>query len=83
MSDGGPRRGGVGRVHLVLDGWLVVEADGFEHHSSRADYRNDRRRSNAIAIAGYELLRFSYEDIVHNPAYVVETRRRVLARGPR
>jgi len=71
---------GVGRVDMLLDGWLVVEADGFEHHSTRAHYRVDRRRANALTERGYVLLRFSYEDIVHRPDCVVETIRQVLAR---
>jgi very-short-patch-repair endonuclease len=74
---------GVGRVDLLLDGWLVLEADGFEHHSGRDSYRNDRRRHNALVAAGYTLLRFSYEDVVHHEAEVAETIRCVLARGPR
>jgi very-short-patch-repair endonuclease len=74
---------GVGRVDLVVDGWLVLEADGFEHHSDRADYREDRRRSNALALLGYPVLRFSYEDIVHHEDVVAEVIARVLARGPR
>ena len=74
---------GVGRVDLLLDGWLVLEADGFEHHSDRARYREDRRRANALAVLGYTLLRFSYEDIVHHEAEVAEVIARVLARGPR
>ena len=74
---------GVGRVDLVVDGWLVLEADGFEHHSDRSRYREDRRRSNALAVLGYTVLRFSYEDIVHHEDVVAEVIARVLARGPR
>lgn len=72
---------GVGRVDFLLDGWLVVEADGFEHHSTRQHYREDRRRSNALVAAGYVVVRFSYEDVVHRPEYVTETLRRILERG--
>lgn len=71
---------GVGRVDLVLDGWLVLEADGFEFHSARAHYREDRRRANALAAQGFVLLRFSYEDVVHRPEQVVEVLTAVLAR---
>lgn len=35
---------GVGWVDLLLNGWLVIEPDGFEYHRDRAEYRNDRRR---------------------------------------
>jgi very-short-patch-repair endonuclease len=70
---------GVGRVDFVVEGWLVVEADGFEHHSTRQHYREDRRRSNELVARGYRLLRFSYEDVVHRPDYVVATVLAVLA----
>ena len=72
---------GVGRVDLLVDGWLVLEADGYEFHRDRASYRNDRRRQNALVAAGYTLLRFTYEDIVHDEERVLETIRSVLARG--
>lgn len=74
---------GVGRVDLLLNGWLVLEADGFEHHSDRRRYREDRRRANALAVLGYTMLRFSYEDIVGNEDVVAEVLSRVLARGRR
>ena len=70
----------VGRVDLLVDGWLVLEADGFEFHRDRASYRNDRRRQNALVAAGYTVLRFSYEDIVHDEERVLETICAVLAR---
>lgn len=55
---------GVGRVDLLVDKWLVVEVDGYEFHSGREQYRNDRRRANALVAQGYVLLRFSYEDVM-------------------
>jgi very-short-patch-repair endonuclease len=71
---------GVGRVDLLIDGWLVIEGDGFAFHQARADYRNDRRRANALTRRGFVLLRFSYEDAVHRPDYVRETVVAALAR---
>ncbi len=62
---------GVGRVDLLVEGILVVELDGFEHHSDRAHYRNDRRRGNALTGLGLHLVRFTYEDVVHRPNWVV------------
>jgi very-short-patch-repair endonuclease len=62
---------GVGRVDLLVEGVLVVELDGFEHHSDRAHYRNDRRRANALTCMGLRLVRFTYEDVVHKPNWVV------------
>ena len=61
---------GVGRVDLLLDGWLVIEADGFAFHRSRQDYREDRRRATELARLGFTLVRFSYEDVVFRPDWV-------------
>jgi very-short-patch-repair endonuclease len=55
----------VGKVDLLIDGWLVIEIDGYAHHSDRDQFRNDRRRANLLAEKGFVLLRFSYEDVVH------------------
>jgi very-short-patch-repair endonuclease len=70
---------GVGRVDFLVDGWLVVEVDGFEFHSSRQEYREDRRRANALAARGFVVLRFSYEDVVHHPVAVIGIVQSVLA----
>lgn len=55
----------VGRVDFA---WskerLVVETDGFAFHADRRAYRADRRRGNALVLAGWRLLRFSWEDVV-------------------
>ena len=61
----------VGRVDLVIDGWLVIEIDGYAHHSARDQFRNDRRRANLLAEKGFVLLRFSYEDVMHRSAQMV------------
>ena len=61
----------VGRVDLLIDGWLVVEIDGYAHHSSREQFRNDRRRANLFSEKGLVLLRFSYEDVMHRTAQMV------------
>jgi very-short-patch-repair endonuclease len=70
-------------VDYVLDGWLVVEADGFEFHSDRRTYRNDRARLNALATQGYVLLRFTWEDVRFRPGWVLDQVLRVLSLGPR
>jgi hypothetical protein len=62
----------IGRVDFA---WphqlLIVETDGFAFHSDRATYRRDRRRHNGLQLAGWVVLRFSWEDVVHDPSYVV------------
>ncbi len=68
------RRSGrfVGRVDFAWSSaHLVVEADGFAWHSDRASYRRDRRRLNALTLAGWSVLRVSWEDVMSSPAYVL------------
>jgi Transcriptional regulator, AbiEi antitoxin/Protein of unknown function (DUF559) len=72
-----------GRLVAVVDfGYelqrLLVEADGFAFHRERQDYRSDRRKANAFLIGGWMLLRFSWEDVMGSPDYVVETVRAAL-----
>jgi very-short-patch-repair endonuclease len=71
-----------GPVDFVLNGWLVVETDGYEYHRERADYRKDRARGNALAVLGYTLLRFTYEDVKGRPWWVLAQVQAVLERGP-
>ncbi|HVE26897.1 MAG TPA: DUF559 domain-containing protein [Sporichthya sp.] len=71
-----------GPVDFLLNGWLVVETDGYEHHSRRAEYRKDRERSNALAGRGYTLLRFTYEDVKGRPWWVLAQVQALLDRGP-
>ena len=76
--------GFVARVDFVYRrARLVVEADGFEFHRQRADYRSDRRKANAFCRADWSLLRFSWEDVVLEPDYVVQAVRAELAKPPR
>lgn len=60
----------VGRVDLWYSG-VVVEADGFAFHSSREDYRRDRQKGVEYARLGLLVLRFSWEQVVGAPDYVV------------
>jgi G:T-mismatch repair DNA endonuclease (very short patch repair protein) len=75
----------VGRVDLAWPAVkLAVEVDGFAFHADRASYRRDRRRLNALELAGWRVLRFSWEDVMHDAAYVVAsvTAALALASGP-
>ena len=71
------------RVKRVDFAWpdhrLIVEADGFEFHSTRASYRDDRRCGNAYTRAGWRFLRFSWEDVVDHPEEVLAAVRDCLA----
>ncbi|HSV37276.1 MAG TPA: DUF559 domain-containing protein, partial [Nocardioidaceae bacterium] len=64
-------RGFVCRPDLVdVERRLVIEADSFEFHGSRGSLRNDCRRYTALAIRGWTVLRFAWEDVMLHPDYV-------------
>lgn len=70
----------IGRVDFAwADARLVVEADGFAFHADRKSYRADRRRGNALVLAGWRVLRFSWEDVMEHPDEVVAAVRQALA----
>jgi very-short-patch-repair endonuclease len=50
---------------------LVVETDGRDAHSGRASIEYDRRREAKLAVAGYEVLRFTWRQVLDRPAEVV------------
>ncbi|MGW9158678.1 MULTISPECIES: endonuclease domain-containing protein [unclassified Microbacterium] len=55
----------VGRVDFVLDGRLILEADGKGNHDVPAHRHRDLVRDAAASALGYETLRFDYAQIVH------------------
>jgi very-short-patch-repair endonuclease len=72
---------GVGYVDLLVDGWLVVECDSREFHSSWAQQRKDYQRDLALAARGYPVLRITAEDILYRPESVTQALKGLL--GPR
>lgn len=61
---------GVGRVDLVVDGWLIIECDSEAHHAGWVARKRDSRRDLAAAALGYTTLRPIAEDIMHHPDVV-------------
>lgn len=55
---------------------VVVEVDGWRSHRSHDAFVSDRRRQNKLVAAGYQVLRFTWDDLVNDPDDVV---RQVLA----
>lgn len=73
---------GVGRVDLVVDGWLIIECDSEAHHAGWIARKRDSRRDLAAAALGYTTIRPIAEDIMHHPEVVVRAvRGLVSARG--
>lgn len=71
---------GIGRVDLLIDGWLIVELDGGQH-ADAAQMRRDRARDAAAIRLGYRTIRLSYPDVVHEWPRSLATIRVALASG--
>jgi very-short-patch-repair endonuclease/predicted transcriptional regulator of viral defense system len=57
---------------------LALEVDGYESHASLDAFRHDRRRQNELVGLGWTVLRFTWDDVVHDPARVARAVRAVL-----
>ncbi|WP_164745241.1 DUF559 domain-containing protein [Georgenia faecalis] len=62
---------------LFRDARVIVELDGRAFH---ADFQGDRRRMNALVLAGYTVLRFTWADLTDRPTTVVAQVRAALRR---
>ncbi|GAB3597711.1 hypothetical protein GCM10027446_26280 [Angustibacter peucedani] len=60
---------------------LGVESDGFAFHSARSALTNDCRRHTALVLAGWRVVRFTWEQVVLDPDAVAEAVRRLVRRG--
>ncbi|WP_210505173.1 endonuclease domain-containing protein [Naasia sp. SYSU D00057] len=71
---------GVGRVDLLIDGWLVIELDGRSTHAQEGSFSRDRRRTALLNQRGLTVLHFSYAHVIYEWPLVLETVMAVLAR---
>lgn len=63
-----------GRVDLAyVECRLVIEADGRHWHGSPEAFQADRRRDNTAQLAGWTILRFTWEDVTKRESYVLDT----------
>ena len=63
---------------FIADWGLVLEVDGRNYHTRKADFERDRRRDNAAAAMGLVVLRFTWSMLVDDFDYCRET---LLATG--
>jgi very-short-patch-repair endonuclease/predicted transcriptional regulator of viral defense system len=64
--------GGTARVDMYYPhARLVIETDGHGSHATRRERQADAERDARLGAAGYRVLRFTYEDVVRRPEYVL------------
>ena len=51
---------------------VAIEIDGFAYHSDAETFQRDRTKQNAIALIGYQVLRFTWLDLVEYPERVLD-----------
>jgi very-short-patch-repair endonuclease len=63
---------------------IALEADSFAYHGTRDALTKDCRRHSNLTIRGWRLLRFSWEDVMFDPEWIVEAveQARAGAAGP-
>ncbi|HEV2815002.1 MAG TPA: type IV toxin-antitoxin system AbiEi family antitoxin domain-containing protein [Solirubrobacteraceae bacterium] len=59
---------------------LVVETDGAAAHLTPTAFRRDRERDAALVVAGYRVLRFTWEHVTREPERVAGALRELLLR---
>ena len=59
---------------------LAVEIDGFEHHSTPEAFQRDRSRQNELVALGWNVLRFTWTDVVDHPEQVAKQIRQAIRR---
>ena len=58
---------------------IAIEANSWAHHATKADHDADCVRYNALVIAGWIVLRFTWEQVMFSPHEVVATMRAAYA----
>lgn len=57
---------------------LAIEIDGRQHETDEDLFQSDRWRQNALVMAGWQVLRFTFEMLRDHPDVVIATIRRAL-----
>jgi len=69
----------VGRIDFAYpEHRVAIEVDGYESHTSLQAFRRDRDRQNRLVAMGWTVLRFTWDDVVHDPTRVARAITNVL-----
>lgn len=69
------------RVDLLIGERLVVQIDGFAHHSTAAQRGRDLAHDAELVLRGYTVLRFTYAQVIHDWPAVERSIARSIAAG--
>ena len=56
---------------VCLSAWLIIEVDG-EYHADAEQAEYDGGRTHRLQELGFQVLRFSNEEVLHHPNYVTQ-----------
>jgi len=71
--------GWIGRMDCYFGKRLIVELDGRVGHVSELDRARDRQRRNELTAAGFQVLVFTWAEVMSRPDWVIRTLREALA----
>jgi hypothetical protein len=60
------------------DARLIVEVDGYRYHRSPSAFEDDRERDVVLSLAGWRVLRFTWNQVTGRPAWVARAVRLAL-----
>ena len=69
---------GIGRVDILVEACVVLEADSRLHHKSWEQQVRDRNRDRLLAARGYPTLRVLFEDVMFDPDAVIDAIRALV-----
>ncbi len=58
---------------------VIVETDGFRAHGTRRAFREDRRRDRLLGLAGWRVVRFTWDDLTNDPEHVTRVLRDLVS----
>ena len=77
--DAGDEETWIGRADVAYPpARLLIELDSLLHHSSKLDREADDARDRKLEAAGWRVVRFTWDDLVARPDWVVAELRRLL-----
>jgi very-short-patch-repair endonuclease len=63
---------------LWRDRRLIAETDGYQFHRGRQAFEDDRARDTELRLLGFEVVRFTYRQIIDRPKHAATTIRSLL-----